>query len=282
MEEFKIGWFSTGRDQAAIDLLKTVQEAIRRGEIDAEIKFVFSNRGIGESKITDQFLVFANHDEGLPLEAFSFKKFRPDLKAENLEKWRREYDLEAIRRLKMFLPVDLIVLTGYMLIISKGMCQRYKMINLHPATPGGPKGTWREVILQLIESRERESGVMMHLVTPQLDAGPPVTYCTFSIRDDLNERLWIGTEENYKGYLETLFWDIRDRGLRREFPLIIATLKAFSDGKVRIKEGKIVNAEGQVLTGGYNLTEEIDAAIKKGLKGGRDEYSNNTYAKTYD
>jgi phosphoribosylglycinamide formyltransferase-1 len=38
----KIGWFSTGRDQAAIDLLKIVQEAIRQGEIKAEIKFIFS------------------------------------------------------------------------------------------------------------------------------------------------------------------------------------------------------------------------------------------------
>jgi len=261
MKELEIGWFSTGRE-AAIDLLKTVQETIRRGEIKAGIKFVFSNREIGESQITDQFLIFANHDEGFPLEFLSSKKFRPDLKVEDLEKWRRKYYLEVIRQIKIFFPVDLMVLAGYMLIVSEELCQRYKMINLHPAAPGGPKGTWQEVIWQLIGSRAEESGVMMHLVTPELDVGPPVTYCTFSIRDDLNESLWVGAEKDYS-YRETLFRNIRDRGIPREPLLIIATLKAFSDGKIKIKEGKIVNAEGQVLTGGYDLTIEIDAAIKE-------------------
>jgi phosphoribosylglycinamide formyltransferase-1 len=46
------------------------------------------------------------------------------------------------------------------------------MINLHPAAPGGPTGTWQEVIWQLIEGRAVETGVMMHLVTPELDRGP--------------------------------------------------------------------------------------------------------------
>jgi len=265
VKNFEIGWFSTGRDKAAIDLLETVQKAIRQGEIrEAEIEFVFCNRKMRESQITDQFLTFVNHDQCLPFATLSSKEFRPELRVKNLKEWRRKYDLEVIRRIKEFPPVDLIVLAGYMLIVSEKLCRRYKMINLHPAAPGGPQGTWREVILRLIESRAKENGVMMHLVTPQLDAGPPVTYCTFSIRDDLNEGLWIGAEENYKGYLETLFWDIRDRGLRREFPLIITTLKAFSEGKIKIdqKNKKILNAEREVVNG-YNLTEEIDSVIKE-------------------
>ncbi|GAH59253.1 unnamed protein product, partial [marine sediment metagenome] len=43
--------------------------------------------------------------------------------------------------------------------------QRYNMVNLHPAAPGGPTGTWQEVIWQLIENKAEETGVMMHLVT---------------------------------------------------------------------------------------------------------------------
>ncbi len=73
------------------------------------------------------------------------------------------------------------VLAGYMLITGKEMCQRYDMINLHPAAPGGPAGTWQEVIWQLIKNHTTESGVMMHLVTPELDKGPVVSYCTFPI-----------------------------------------------------------------------------------------------------
>lgn len=266
MENFEIGWFSTGRDPAAIDLLKTVQKVIRQGEIKAEIEFVFSNREIGESKATNQFLTFVNHDERLPFETLSSSNFKSSLRVKNIEKWRRKYDLEVIRRLKMFLPVDLIVLAGYMLIVSKKICQKYKVINLHPAAPGGPKGTWQEVILQLIENKAEKSGVMMHLVTPELDAGPPVTYCTFSTRDDLNEGLWVGAEENYKGYLESLLWDIRDRELKREFPLIVATLKAFSERKVGInlKKGQVIDSKGIPISG-YDLTEEVERKLKGGV-----------------
>ena len=41
---YKIGWFSSGRDEAARELLKTVYSAIKDGFIKAEIAFVFSKR----------------------------------------------------------------------------------------------------------------------------------------------------------------------------------------------------------------------------------------------
>lgn len=49
-----IGWFSTGRDKAARQLLQTVQDSIRSGDINGEISFVFSNREPGESKESDR------------------------------------------------------------------------------------------------------------------------------------------------------------------------------------------------------------------------------------
>jgi hypothetical protein len=36
---YKIGWFSTGRDEAARDLLKTVYDNIQNGNIKGEISF---------------------------------------------------------------------------------------------------------------------------------------------------------------------------------------------------------------------------------------------------
>ena len=45
-----IGWFSTGRDKAARQLLQTVQDSIRTGDINGKISFVFSNREPGELK----------------------------------------------------------------------------------------------------------------------------------------------------------------------------------------------------------------------------------------
>ena len=268
---YQLGWFSTGRDKAARDLLRAVRDSIGLGEIKAEIAFVFSNREVGEAVESDLFLEQVR-GYGLPLISFSYQRFKAEEDSgttgqdENLPPWRREYDREVMKRLEGFQP-DLCVLAGYMLIVGGEMCRRYDMINLHPAAPGGPAGTWQEVIWQLIKGKARETGVMMHLVTPELDKGPAVSYCTFPIRGEPFDKYWADIanrpfeEVRKEGENNPLFKLIRECGLAREFPLIIATLKAFSRGEVRITaEQRVVDAEGRPIEG-YNLTEEIDKLV---------------------
>ena len=269
---YQLGWFSTGRDKAARDLLKVVNSSIKQGELEAEIVFVFSNREPGESKESDLFLKLVENYR-IPLICFSYQKFKagevaPSTSQEGaLPLWRFDYDRQVMNRLQGFHP-DLCVLAGYMLIVGEEMCQRYNMINLHPAPPGGPKGTWQEVVWQLIDSKARETGVMMHLVTPELDKGPPVTYCTFPIRGKPFDKYWAEIERHPLGEIKKqgennpLFKLIRKHGLAREFPLIIATLKAFSQGKVKIMNGKVVDADGKPING-YNLTNEINEQVAR-------------------
>jgi len=266
----KFGWFSTGRDKAARDLLQTVCTSIERGEIQAEICFVFSNRKPGEKKESDAFFNLVRGYQ-IPLICLSSDKFKQKFG----ERWRPKFEKEAMKRLA---PTcrggpDLCVLAGYMLIVGREMCQRYRMINLHPAAPGGPKGTWQEVIWQLIAEGASETGAMMHLVTPELDEGPPVTYCTFSIRGYPFDRYWdeikgrsIEEVKASEGENNALFREIRKHGLAREFPLIVATLKAFSEGRVRIEDGRIVDSGGKAI-GGYDLSEEIDEKVRGTLEG---------------
>ena len=258
---FSISWFSTGRDQAALDLLQTVWRQINEGNVRAQISFVFSNREPGESEESDLFFQLVQ-EYHLPLICFSSAKFR----AEGDDDWRLRYDREVMRLLKGFQP-DLCVLAGYMLIVGPEMCHRYNMINLHPAAPGGPAGTWQEVIWKLLKDQAEKTGAMMHLVTPELDKGPPVTYCTFSIRGNPFDQHWRGIKgrpvteiKAEEGENNPLFRTIREHGLAREFPLIVATVKAFSEGRVRIEDGEVVSANGEVLRG-YNLTEEIDSEL---------------------
>ncbi len=261
---YKLGWFSTGRDKAARDLLTVAQRSIALGEIKAEIAFVFCNREPGEARESDLFIKLVE-SYGVPLLCFSSSPF----KAQKGANWRISYDREVMKRLQGF-DADLCVLAGYMLIVGEEMCRKYDMINLHPAAPGGPKGTWQEVIWQLIESQAQETGVMMHLVTPELDEGPPATYGTFPIRGEPFDKHWaeikgkpIEEIKRSQGENNRLFKTIRQHGLAREFPLIIATLKAFSQGRVKIKAGKVVDADGKAIKG-YNLSEEIDRVVKKG------------------
>ncbi len=269
---YQLGWFSTGRDKAARDLLQAVISSIKRGEIEAEIAFVFSSREPGESKEGDLFLRLVE-DEHIPLVCLSYQKFKARKgatitgRAGTLPLWRLDYDREVMNRLQDFHP-DLCVLAGYMLIVDKEMCQRYDMINLHPAAPGGPTGTWQEVIWQLIDNKAQETGVMMHLVTPELDKGPPVTYCTFPIRGEPFDKYWREIEKlpltspERHSEESPLFKLIRQHGLAREFPLIITTLKAFSQGKVKLTaDKKIVNAERRPING-YNLTDEINELVE--------------------
>ena len=272
---YKLGWFSTGRDKAARDLLEAVQNSIQLGEIKAEIVFVFCNREPGESEESDLFFTLVE-DYHIPLIYFSYQKFKPKKGAPNMDKvetlpqWRLDYDREVMARLKGF-HADLCVLAGYMLIVGKEMCQRYNMINLHPAAPGGPTGTWQDVIWQLIDSKAEETGVMMHLVTPELDKGPPVAYCTFPIRGEPFDRYWRELEKlppnSSKRHDENnhLFRLIRKHGLAREFPLIISTVKAFSQDKVQITtDKKVADANGRIING-YNLTGEINELVKGAL-----------------
>lgn len=247
-----IGWFSTGRDEAARQLLQAVQESIATSDIAGKISFVFSNREPGESEESDSFFELV-HSYGIPLICFSHRKFKRERK-QSQENWRLEYDREVNRRIEQFAP-DLCVLAGYMLIIGEELCRKYNMINLHPAPPGGPVGSWQEVIWQLIEDKAEQAGAMMHLVTPELDRGPVISYCLFPINHEPFDRYW------QKDDKDTLFRLIRQHELAREFPLIISTLKALSQGSISIRGGKVVAVQGNVIPG-YNLGKKVDKAVE--------------------
>jgi len=272
-----IGWFSTGRDEAARQLLQAVWQSIASGEIKARVSFVFSNREPGEAGESDLFFELVRSYD-LPLICLSHRKFRSRLlerdssvaplpqndrkqrarndSAPSAADWRLQYDREVIARTEKLSP-DLGILAGYMLIVGEEMCRRYNMINLHPAPPGGPKGTWQEVMRQLIENKAERGGAMMHLVTPELDRGPAVSYCLFSLRGKPFDRYW---QEDDR---EALFKLIRRHELAREFPLIISTLRAFGERQIIIKDGRVTDGGGNPIAGS-DLTAEVDRAVKAG------------------
>jgi len=255
-----IGWFSTGGDEAARQLLQAVQDKIHRGDIDGKINFVFSNREPGDAKESDLFFELVR-SYNIPLVCLSHKKFKTAKDEEALgikKEWRIEYDREVNKKIAPFAP-DLCVLAGYMLIVSKELCQKYDMINLHPAPPGGPTGSWQEVIWTLIQNEADTAGAMIHLATPELDRGPVVSYCLFSIKGDPFAEYWRKCDK------DMLFRLIRQHELAREFPLIILTLQDLSRGEVDIKDRRVIDAQGKLI-GGYNLSGRIDEEVKKNLR----------------
>jgi len=67
--------------------------------------------------------------------------------------------------------VDLIVMAGWMRIVSKKFCEAFagKVINLHPSLL--PKYKGLHAVEQALESGDDETGCTVHFVTAELDSG---------------------------------------------------------------------------------------------------------------
>ncbi|MGA1791699.1 MAG: formyltransferase family protein [bacterium] len=270
-----MGWFTTGRDIEAVNLLKTVFQGIEDGRIEGRISFIFMNREPGEGEFSDRIMDLAGK-WGIPLINLSSARFKPELwknrhnSPEIIAAWRHQYHHEVLERLQG-MESEFSVLAGYMLIVSPEMCRRLSLINLHPAPPKGPAGTWQEVIWQLIASKASESGVMIHMVTPELDQGPPITYCLYRITGTHFSRLWEEMDGKLRktplheiklreGENNALFRMIRAEGVKREIPLLFETIRWLSSGRIVLKENKVY-FENSEQPKGVCLNDQVESLI---------------------
>jgi phosphoribosylglycinamide formyltransferase-1 len=257
----ELGWFSTGNGEGSRGLLENALHAIKNGNLDARIQFVFCNRGPGEQQGSDQFFEFVQ-ENNIPIVYVSSRDFARE-HGKRLSEIRSEYDHAVIKQLEGFEP-QLCMFAGYGLITGPEICRRYTILNLHPALPGGPTGTWRQVIWQLIEKTASESGVMIHLATENVDQGPPITYCSFPIQSKLFDAHWEGVQKSSveivrqeQGDNYPLFQLIRQEQMRRERPLLIATLNAFATGTLRLEQNQLLDASGHSVST-LCLNEEVE------------------------
>lgn len=246
----KIGWLSTGRDQAACNLLADIVARAQQDGVELDIAAVFCDRERGEAPESDRFLDLV---ERLDFEVVTLSSAASwaAAKAAGTSRgaWREDYHR---RVMELLVPHGLgaLVMAGYMLIASPAMCRRYAILNLHPALPDGPTGTWQEVIWRLLEQEADETGAMIHRATAELDRGPVISFFRFPLQGaDWNE-LWrqfrakraaAGVAEiaAAEGEAEPLFAEIRRRGEVREIPLLYQTLRLFAEGKLATSNGAV-------------------------------------------
>lgn len=267
----RTGWFSTGRGPGSRALLTAAVAAIGRDELHARIAFVFCNRERGQDPNTDQFLDLAA-GFGLPVLALSDRSFRRRAggavarAGEPLPEWRAAYDRAMLDLIAPY-AFDVGMLAGYMLILAPETTTRHPFLNLHPAAPGGPTGIWQDVIWQLIAGDARESGIFMHVVTPELDGGPIATYCRYPIRGARFDPLWqaiagrpAAWPREQEGEQNALFQQIRAAGAARELPLVIRTLAALADRRIQLTPNAVLGHSG-FPAAPLDLTEEIERVI---------------------
>ena len=234
----KIGWFSTGNGEGSLGFVKYFLEYIKKNNLDISLEYVFVNREYGEQQGSDNFIDYlkVNKINTLTLSSKNFKKKNFN---QPFFKYRREYDLE-VKNLISSYDTDLIVMAGYMLILSDILCNEFRFINLHPALPKGPKGTWVDVIKYLISNNITESGLNVHVVTNKLDSGKSIGYCNFSYGN---------SNEEWKEYYELsknskkinyqnlkLFSTIRNQILDREKILLLFVIEEFLKNKHKLDD----------------------------------------------
>jgi phosphoribosylglycinamide formyltransferase 1 len=86
---------------------------------------------------------------------------------------REQFDLALIKSIDSFSP-DLIVLAGFMRILSPTFVQHYqaKILNIHPSLLPAYRGT--DTHQRVLDAGEKEHGVSVHFVTEELDGGPVI------------------------------------------------------------------------------------------------------------
>jgi folate-dependent phosphoribosylglycinamide formyltransferase PurN len=286
-----IGLFTTFTGPSSRDGILAIVDAVRAGRAgNVAIAFIAVNRVAGESADTDASVdLLAARFPDVPIVRTSAVRHAPaQRKAARaaeaagdpapLMAWRDAYYTAHRERLP---ATALDFLLGDMWIWGPRECAERRGVNLHPALPWGPLGKmWFDVIWDLVErgpgtaEASAESGAMLHRVIVEVDEGPVVSYCRYAIASPDLMPLWAalpggdgdpaaraeraayiaGERAKKRETGDALFWAIRRRGVMREVPLMLETMRVVGEGW----------GVAPQVDRGVDLTAVVDAVVGDG------------------
>lgn len=139
---------------------------------------------------------------------------------------REAFDTELARVIDSYHP-DLVVLAGFMRILTEGFVRHYdgRLLNIHPSLlPAFPGLHTHE---RAIEAGCKLAGATVHLVTPELDHGPIVIQAAVPV----------------------LVGDTGDtlsaRVLKQEHQIYPRAVRWFVDGDLSVADGRVTHQTGQ-------------------------------------
>ena len=194
--------------------LQTIIDACHSGDIPAKIACVVSNK-------SDAYGLVRAKQAQIPQAVFLRKNFANNLEMDN-----------AIGDYLQSLAVDLIVLAGYMKILTPEFTQRFagKILNIHPSLL--PKYAGLNTYQRAIAAGDNEHGTTVHFVNEDVDGGAIVLQAKVPIfpEDSIEEVEARTREQEYRIYPIVIKWFIEER-LRLKDNL------AYLDGKLLLKSG---------------------------------------------
>ena len=136
--------------------LQAILDAISGRKLIASVAVLISNRA-------NAYILERARNHNVPAFFISHKK-----------KTRKEFDTEMTTVLKKH-NVDLVLLIGFMRILSAEFCREWqdRILNVHPSLlPKYTGGMDMNVHTEVLKNGDKETGCTIHFVTEELDAGP--------------------------------------------------------------------------------------------------------------
>ena len=187
--------------------LQSIIDAVRAGRLHAEIALVVSNVA-GAGGLTRAA------DAGIPTRVMPHRDWPS----------RDSYD-KAVAEVLRDANVDLVCLAGFMRLLSPGFVDAFpnKVLNIHPSLlPSFPGVNAQR---QAFDYGVKVTGVTVHLVNAELDAGPIVMQAAVEVSDD-------DTADS-----------LAARILAEEHRIYPAAIQRMLDGNWRVEGRRVVTAE---------------------------------------
>ena len=143
-----------------------IARACQSGELQATVALVISNR-------PDAGGLDAARQMGIETAVIDHEAFDS----------RHEFDLALHQRLQQAHP-DWVVLAGFMRILTGEFVDRWqgRMLNIHPSLL--PKYPGLDTHARAIAAGDSHAGASVHIVSPELDAGPVISQVKVAIEPD--------------------------------------------------------------------------------------------------
>ncbi|WP_278553759.1 phosphoribosylglycinamide formyltransferase [Parvimonas micra] len=187
--------------------LQAIIDAVKENKINGKIKLVFSNRKNAYGLIRAQ-------NESIDTFYLNRKKFFSN----------EEYDERILEELERR-NIDLIVLAGYLNILSSKFVSKYsnRIINIHPSLiPSfcGDGFYGENVHKAVIKSGVKFTGATTHFVDEKVDTGAIILQDVVPV------------------YINDDFETVAKRVLEIEHEILVKTVKAFCDNKIVFKDNR--------------------------------------------
>lgn len=195
--------------------LQAIINACQNNLINGKIVAVISNK-------PDVYSLIRAKQANIPSHVINHKEFAS----------REAFDHQLQLQIEQYQP-DLIVLAGYMRILTPHFVQHYsgKMLNIHPSLL--PKYPGLNTHRRAMEAGDKEHGTTVHFVTDELDGGPIILQAKVPIFDNDEEQ------------------DIVERVLAQEHQIYPLVIKWFCDDRLTMINGRAYLDQTMIPKSGY-------------------------------